>query len=287
MPAGRKPKKPPKNVADHSTAAGRVCWLLETRFKGNRRALAEAAGVSHTAIINVANGKQPGRRLMEAMTTNLKISPAWLLNGEGEPFTERQKQSGVPIARKMLPGAPVDFSDHLLGDWIDDAATLFMPSQYWLLLTKEQPILRDQKRGFRAGDLLLLETDRTKFPRESHLDNQLCVVRFHQHGTETHKLGVVTFTPGIEQEGPQRLEMDCFEQDADPATVAVEQVYRHFNDGRIVHFKRELRAVPHRGQVRHVSIDPHDLEPALPQIRYSDIVSVWLQHLRRPVSTLL
>ncbi len=285
MPAGRKPKNPPTNTADWSTAAGRVCWLLETRFKGNRRALAEASGVSHTAIVNVANGQQPGRRLMESMTTNLKISPAWLLNGVGEPFTEPQKQRGVPIARKLLPGAPKDFADQLLGDWIDDAATLFTPSQYWLLLTNDQPILRDSHRGFRVGDLLLLETDRTKFPRESQLANHLCVVRFNENGTESHRLGVVNFIPASREGGPQRLEADCFEQDADPSNTVTEEVYRHFPGGQIQHKTRRFRAIQRDGGKREEPIDQLDIEPASPKIRYADIASVWLQHLRRPAST--
>jgi hypothetical protein len=287
MPAGRKPKKLPKDSANGATAAERVCWLLKTRFKGNRRALAEGAGVSHSSIVNVANGQQPGRRLMESITANLKINPAWLLNGEGEPSAEPLKQPGIPIARKLLPGAPADFPDLLLGDWIDDAATLFTPMQYWLLLTTDQPILRDPIRGFRAGDLLLLETDRLKFPRESHLSNHLCVVRFDESGTETHKLGVVSFIPGSIEDGPQRLEMDCYELDPDPSSTVVEQVYRHFPGGRIDHLTRPLRSVPFRGQERYVSPDRLEIEPALPKIRYADIVSVWLQHLRRPLTTLL
>jgi transcriptional regulator with XRE-family HTH domain len=267
---------------DWGTAAARVKWLVEHRYQGNRSAFAEKVGVSHTAVSKVVAGRPPGRRLLEKIARELKVSPAWLLTGEGEPSTEPPGQGGVPVARKLLPGSPLEHPDLLLGDWVDDAGRLFAPSQYWLVLTSAQPIVRDPQRGFRVGDHLLMETARDRFPRKRQLDNHLCVVRFPGGEAPELKLALVEFYPGAIEEGPDRLEADTFESDPDPSVLVKEVVYRHYPGGKITQYERPLKLTQYRGKERAVPLDEIETEPMLPKIRYAAIVAVWLQILRRP-----
>jgi transcriptional regulator with XRE-family HTH domain len=255
--------------------------LVEHHYEGNRSAFAEKVGVSHTAVSKVVAGRPPGRGLLEKIARELKVSPAWLLTGEGEPSTEPQGQGGVPVARKLLPGSPLEHPDLLLDDW-SDAGTLFGRGQYWLVLTSEQPIVRDPRRGFRVGDHLLVETNRDKFPRKSQLCNHLCVVRFPGGEAPALKLALVEYYPGAIEEGPERLEADSFERDPDPSVLVQEEVYRHYPGGMIRHYQRPLKLTQYRGQERAVPLSEYETEPVLPKIRYADIAGVWLQILRRP-----
>src|SRR5262245_13871744 len=117
---------------DWSTPAARVAWLLETRFRGNRSAFAEAVDVSHTLIGKVAAGQAPGRKLLTAIVQSLPVNPAWLLTGEGQPYLappDLGGRRGLPLSRNLLPGPPLAHQELLSGDWVEVPSPLFAPSQ--------------------------------------------------------------------------------------------------------------------------------------------------------------
>ena len=95
-----------------STPSERVVWLLETVWEGNRSEMARAVGCSHVVLSKIANGHQEvGRQLLSAIASHSKVSPAWLLGGEGEPLlaeSEATPSEGwpLPIAKQLLPGGP-------------------------------------------------------------------------------------------------------------------------------------------------------------------------------------
>ncbi len=264
-PAGRNP--------EWATVHGRVRWLVKTRFGGNRSAMAKAIGFSHTVVANVVNGKAPGRRLLDAIATRLSVDPAWLRDGEGQPFlsgAEADTGRGLPVTNVLLPGPPLDHQALITGDWVDVPEVVPSPTTYWLALKSSQPIVKVPSSGFHTGDHLLMETDPAKFTRETDLRDHLCVVRAGAVGGEL-RLAIVTYYPSSMDDGPARLEAE-FPEPVQSDQDVVERVYRHVSGGVVRYHERRLGQT----EARHS-------EPTLPRIRYTDIVSVWLKILHRPV----
>ena len=269
---------------DWSTVPARVVWLLETRFGGNRSAFAAAIRFSHTAVNMVARGeRKPGPKLLTAIANSLRVRPGWLLRGEGQPFADIEGLvgRGVPTSGLMLPGAPQDHQHMLDGGGLDLGDALFAPSQYWLRLHSDQPIVSPPYRGFRTGDHLLMETSPERFPAKDALTSRVCVVRIGPAETALRLAGV-TYYEGSVEDGPERLEADTFALAGDPKKMAREEVYRHLPNGEIQHRTRRLEMRTYRGRERPFPIDEGSREPAPPRIRDRDIVAVWLGVLYRP-----
>lgn len=157
------PKKPP----DTSTISGRFVWVLDHVYQGNRVAMAEALGCSHTAVNNVANGlREPGRRLLQAIIeANAKgtaVNPAWLFSEEGEPLlTKRTEPIGewqVPIARVLLPGAPSKHRHLLSRELWPVAASAYRDTRYWYEVADTDAVLRRRRsERIAARDLMLFD----------------------------------------------------------------------------------------------------------------------------------
>src|SRR5207237_5111368 len=121
------------------------------------------------------------------------------------------------------PGPPLEHQELVTGGWLDVSAQLSSSSQYWLQLTRGQPILREAARGFRDGDQLLMETDRSGFPRQGDFYFDLCVVRFPD-GDPPLKLAAVSYHGEPEYESGW-LSADPFDLAPDPKSLVTEQVY--------------------------------------------------------------
>lgn len=269
MSNSRKRTQAPKPA--WGTAPERIKWLVETKFEGNRSAMAKAIGFSHTIVGRVAAGTEPGRRFLEAVTKHLHVNAAWLERGEGQPFPDdhADEDRGIPVANVPLPGPPMSYQP-LLEGWLVVPEVVPSPSVYWLALQREQAVVAQPSTGFRGGDLLLMETDPAKFPEESDLFGDLCVVRGGEGGSQLRLATVEHRGGGFDDEAPH-IEADYHDVVKTPQTV-VENVYRHFPNGDVQHFQH--RRLPGRGEGAAV-------EPFVPTIRYTDIVSVWLRILRR------
>jgi hypothetical protein len=259
------------------TASERIKWLVERKFDGNRSALAKAIGFSHAIVGRVVAGTKPGRRFLEAVVRHLHVNPSWMEHGEGQPFSEvGGDDRGIPVTNVLLPGPPAAHQSMVL-EWLAVSEVVQSPSVYWLVLKSSQPVAKGPSSGFRTGDQLLMETDPTKFPKESELSNDLCVVRGGTGDTDL-KLATITHYKASVDDGPARLEADYHDtakRGSEDQTV-VESVYRHHPNGDIEHFQRRYTRVPDRG-------DRLGMEPGLPLIRYSDIIAVWRKLLRRPL----
>lgn len=247
------------------TAAARIKWLVEAKFDGNRSAMAKAIGYSHSIISRVVAGTKPGRRLREAVVQQLHVNPEWMERGVGQPFTEDR---GIPVADMPLTG-PLAANQAMLTDRVTVPEVVSSPTAYWLTLKSSQPIVKVPASGFRTGDHLLIETDPAKFPREADLRDRLCVVQAGAGGEL--RLAIVTYYPASMDDGPARLEAE-FPEPVQSDQDVVERVYRHDSDGVVRYHERRLG----QPEARHS-------EPTLPLIRYTDIVSVWLKILHRPV----
>jgi hypothetical protein len=203
-------------AAAFDTTYCQLAYFLEDRFK-------------------VLAGHGLGDRFVRAVSEALHINTAWLRSGEGQPYAVvvgTSPSAELPVSQVLLPGAPLAHQDLLTGGWVNLSGQLFAPSQYWLLLMSSQPIVREPLHGFRAGDQLLMETDRTRFPREMALCNDLCVVRLPAMSPPL-KLGAVTHHEATEENGPARLEVDTFDLALDCSDLIREEVYRHLPGGEV------------------------------------------------------
>lgn len=278
------PPFPPRPPA-WDTPEGRVQWLVREHFDGNRSAFAQMIGFSHTAVGFVMKGKPPGRKLLAAVAERLHVNATWLLTGKGVPFLNMPGGTidGVPIAERPLPGSPQEARGLLTDERVDDAGRLFAASQYWLRLRRGTPILRDPGRRFLVDDLLLMETDRRRYPPPDTIGHDLCAVRLPaERGKAPRvKLGLVTRVEASVDED-EHLEADTFDLAVDPTLVVREDVYQTYPDQQIRHVVRHRR-LPDRGAAR--AGDPDDLPLhgyGGVRIDYGSIVGVWTRLLRRP-----
>jgi hypothetical protein len=151
-----------------------VKWLLKHRHSSSRSGMAKATGVSLTGLIKVVTGQQtPGRRLLETIVQNSDISPAWLFAGEGQPF----KGAAMAVTNACVSEPPPATAGATGATNVPDLADLYSPTRYWLRLGRGEPAVKASGTGVKAGDLMLMETDRATFPSPERLDGLWGVVR--------------------------------------------------------------------------------------------------------------
>ena len=88
---------------DWSTPGRRVAWLVQDRYAGNKAACAAALGLTHTTINRVVAGKQPGRKLLMAITQRLNAEVNKAL---GTDMRETLNAQGL----LLTPGSVEDFA---------------------------------------------------------------------------------------------------------------------------------------------------------------------------------
>jgi len=263
------------SVQDWSTTTKRIEWLLVTQFNGNKTSMVKALGLTTMVISRVVSGQRPpGSRLLRSIIERLSVSADWLLHGRGEPLPGTAAGSGTagrtPVLKTLLPGRLTGGPSQEPLRWLD-STQLLSPTQYWFFLASGHPLLAVYQRGFVGGDLLLLETDPTRFPPEEKYFERLCVVKNPRGEEPPVKLGLVYYHPGAEEEGPARLEVDTLDRSAEGLGVVEEFIFRRYPGGEVKASQRKLTLT----QERVIS------EPRLPVIKYGDIVAVWTGVLLR------
>ncbi len=212
-------------------AGQRVAWLLKNLWAGNQAAMSQEVGCSRTAIYKIVTGKQPpGRRLLAAIASHPKVSPAWLLAGEGDPLLAERKDTTaggmiLPIAKRPLPGAPSEHADMLSGESFPVAQPFYRVSRYWLEIQRTDPIAKHGGQSVAPGDLLLMETDPLAWNHLAAIDQQLAIVRVSAKQGIEYKLGKLTYIHETEEE-PEELSADTFERTIRPSDVECEVILR-------------------------------------------------------------
>ena len=174
-----------RSKSEWGTPTDRVKWLLEHRHGGSRSGMSKATGVSLTGLIKVVTGQQnPGRRLLETIVQNSDISPAWLFAGEGQPF----KAVAMPVTEACVSQPPPAATGTTRAANVPDLADLYSPTRYWLQLGRGEPAVKASGTGVKAGDLMLMETDRGTFPSPERLDGKWGVVRVRGRGESVLRL---------------------------------------------------------------------------------------------------
>ena len=265
----KSPQPEQSSEPDWSTISERIAWLVDSRYYGNKSAMASTIGFSHTIVSRVIRGANPGPRLLDAIVKQLHVDSTWLRTGLGQPFVDLANNStnSMPVTTLLLPGPPQHHQDKLT-HWITVPEIISSSSRYWLTLLSAQPIVRQSSSGFRSGDKLLMETDPAKFPAESDLHSSLCVVQIAESGDEL-KLTTVQYHPASFDNGDARLEAETPER-AITEQPGVEHVYRHYPNGTIEHQERTM-----------IDIRSFNTLRAETTIRYTQIISIWLKILFR------
>jgi len=179
----------------------------DPELRGSQSALAKKLGVSQPAISRVAAGEQlPSGKLILALTKHTRLNLDWLFTGRGDKLlAEGGGSVKVPVADRPLPGAPEQHRDLLNEEYLAGCGVSLTPSMYWLRVQRNDPITGAADQKIRPGDLILLETDRSRFPKVDQIFQELWVVRLKIKGEIQHRLAEVTYTDG------GRMDADTFD----------------------------------------------------------------------------
>lgn len=217
--------------SDNTTIEKRVQYLVNVLFGGNQSKMAESIGCSRSAISLAVTGKRPlGRELLRRLAEHPKISPAWLLTGDGEPFVaEREPPTGtglpLPLLDHPIPGPPASCPQVMTGETYPVPGDMASASRYWVRTKKGLPLAQVQSAKLRTGDLLLIESDVAPFQHDPpSLQGRLGAVRLPGRGAADARL--VRF----EKAGPS-------EQPPDASTAATGEVAIDIKRSRaVLHF---------------------------------------------------
>jgi transcriptional regulator with XRE-family HTH domain len=286
--AKRSAKAATPSIRDWSTIHGRITWLVDSLFASNRSAMAQALGLTHTAISRVVTGKKPpGPRLLYSIVERLDVASEWLRDGVGEPFPPERvagTDDRMPVFDQLPAGRLTGRATRSARTWIDHAA-LVSPSRYLFRVGPAEPILGEPDLGIRVHDLLLMESDPARFPAVHDLDGHLCAIISRPNTEPPVRLGAVTYYDegsGIDEgeDRPASLTVDTFETLAPRTDIVHETVFRRYPDGSIRAFEQSLRIVPFRDGTRVVPVR-EDLQGIEHIIQYTDIVAVWTGIIHR------
>lgn len=262
---------------DQVTPAGRVKWLLATRWEGNRSAMARDVGATHTAIAKVVTDQQePGRRLLTKIAATTDISADWLLTGRGSPYTP----GAIPVAHRVLSGAPQEHATDLVDEKIEELPDLYTPSRYWLRVQRGEPVVKDPRQKIKMGDLLLLETAREVFPKVSDLWQTLCVIRLTGPELPQFKLAIVDHV-GRSEGDPEHLEADVFALEGE---LIKQTILEESPTGDLLAYSRLVRREKSKGPREFAGTRAvHHLDPALwpVRIKFEDVIAVCILVVRR------
>lgn len=79
--------------------------IINSLYKGNKRAFAQSVGISATVVENVVGTRKgkPSYDVLEKICANANISAEWLLTGRGEMRREAERQLARPAVREQFP----------------------------------------------------------------------------------------------------------------------------------------------------------------------------------------
>lgn len=277
----------PYSISEWESMAGRVNWLLDDYFSGNRSHMGKALGMTHAAVSRAASGRtMPSTKMTTAIVQKLGVSSEWLLSGRGEPYKSGRnrdvQKGGIPIAKELLAGLPKDLSSKLSAANLG-LVQLLSPTQYWATLEGDSPLLNNPRRRFQPRDLLLIEADATRFPAKHEYSERLCVIHCGASGGRKPMWADVCYHAASIEGGKERLEADVFKGQGDEKEIE-EIVLRLESNGGLKAHRRTI-TLTFDGKVSREKKWYEQANERTPQIKVTDIVGVWTGIMYRPYST--
>ena len=171
-------KEEPNQANDGREAVrDRVKFLLDYRWDGNQRGMAEDLGVSQGLISKIVNGFQgAGPRFLAVLGRQPGVNAQWLQGEGGQPLNLPEKGS-LPIALGLLPGSPLDYPHLLTGERHPIAEPMNRISRYLLKLQPDSGLVENPASKLLPGDLLLVETAREWIGRLDLNLGRVCGIR--------------------------------------------------------------------------------------------------------------
>lgn len=161
-----------------TASAERVVWLLNKVWHGSQSRMAEETGISQSAISNVVTGRQqPGRKMLEKLSSSALVNSTWLVTGHGDPLITVGGESGRRasyVARRLFEGLPEDNGD-CLGHMLEVPLPYYRPSRYWLQVDDDSPLLRIGSLRLASGDAVLFEPEAEAWPE--NVCGHPCIVK--------------------------------------------------------------------------------------------------------------
>ncbi len=267
----------------------RLRHVLKVKWDGVMAHMAHDLGFRQPALWKTLSGSQPvSGKLLLLLAEHTDVNVNWLLTGKGAATLaahaallngEGFVHPRLRVATKVLPGPPQEHPKLLSAGEHDPLELALTPSQYWLRVGKDEPIVRHKDHQIRPGDWLLLETDRAHFPPVEAMEGKLVVVP----ASVTKKGPQLAFVD--EEAGDDgRLQADTFNLGIDPTQLDEVLVVRELPDGKLQAFKCWYRKEqPGEGSRRPRSQKPMHPDELLYNsltVKYEDILAVCVLSVR-------
>ena len=123
--------------------------VISLEYGGNKRAFANAVGISPTVVENVVGSRKgkPSYDVLEKVCANANVSPDWLLTGNGPMLKPEESAPSAPVINYNRTGAPYYNVDFIGGfdavindqtatpDYFIDFAPFNKPGVVWCNIT--------------------------------------------------------------------------------------------------------------------------------------------------------
>lgn len=275
------------SISDWNSMAGRVNWLLVEHFAGNRSQMGKALGMTHAAVSRAAAGHtSPSNKMTTAIVQKLGVNSDWLLSGRGEPYESGRNRDvqggGIPIAKELLGGLPETLPSKLSAAKLG-LVQLLTPTQYWVALEGDSPLLDNPCRRFQPRDLLLIEADVSAFPAKHQYWERLCVILPVIGKSRKPMWADVNYYAASEEDGKERLEADIFSGHNGDREIEEIVLRLEANGGMKAH--RRTVALSSDGTVTRAKKWHERTDDGMRRIKQTDILGVWTGIMYRPYST--
>jgi hypothetical protein len=239
----------------------------------------------------LVGGQAVNTRLLVALAARTSVNLHWLTTGRGPRYLEGEAavrrgqgviRPTVPVAKELLRGPTNEQPDRLFDPSTDPLGEVLRDTQYWLSVNSSSPIIREKDEQIRAGDWLLFETDRTKFPALDEAENQLVVVPASATDSDSPLLGRVE---GVDEDRGS-LDVELFGPTGDRSEPEEEIVIRRLPDGTFHTFARHVVWEESKGRKgrrfrRQRAATFCEQEPDVREVEYAAILAFCVLQMRR------
>lgn len=272
-------EKMTKNSHNISGVTERLRQICKSKFGDSSPKMAEALGLSQPGVWRVLAGKQlPSGVFLAALSKFEDIDLNWLYRGNGDsPEAEQGQEFRLPISGELLNSSLSTCRQQLTDRTLIVSSADYRPSRYLLEVQPHELITRSEEVKVDPRDLLLMETDRRRFPSETRLSG-ICGVRTQAEAGPECRLALVQHVAADPEEGDAHLEANAF----DPVVGDTELIRRHViveRPGKSPLVQTQLFTMSKTG--REVPVSDLQLDPVPFRVAYSDVVSVCVLLMRR------
>jgi len=185
-----------------------VRYLLKKNWDDNQSKMAEAIGVSQASISQICNGKsEPSTAMLKKIAKVGGVEPNWILTGNGETYLNPEASLGalIPVCERLLSGSPAKNKNFKSVCEIEVQARYTSNYHYAYRVNFNDAITNNELWGIRPLDILIIDTNRSRFPKLQDYLGTLAVVEGRKR-----KPVLAHVTHSIHRDGEQEFTADDF-----------------------------------------------------------------------------